>query len=71
MPGRPSGGRVASSAAGRSAADGEIAFRLLEDVGAEAVAAIEAEAARTQAWIGDARFSPSFLPPFQRELAKA
>ena len=49
--------------------DGEIAFRLLEDIGAEAVAAIEAEAARTQAWIGDARFSPSFLPPFQRELA--
>ena len=49
--------------------DGEIAFRLLEDVGSEAVAAIETEAARTQAWIGDARFSPSFLPPFQRELA--
>jgi Winged helix DNA-binding domain len=49
--------------------DGEIAFRLLEDVGAEAVAAVEAEAARTRAWIGDARFSPTFLPPFQRELA--
>jgi Winged helix DNA-binding domain len=49
--------------------DGEIAFRLLEDVGAEAVAAIEKEAARTKAWIGAARFSPSFLPPFQRGLA--
>jgi hypothetical protein len=49
--------------------DGEIAFRLLEDVGADAVAAIEAEAERTASWIGDARFSPSFLPPFQRELA--
>ncbi len=51
--------------------DGEIAFRLLEDVGSEAVAAIEAEAARTAAWIGDARFSPSFLPSFQRELGKS
>jgi hypothetical protein len=49
--------------------DGEIAYRLLEDVAADAVAAIEKEAARTQAWIGDARFSPSFLPPFQRQLA--
>ena len=49
--------------------DGEIVFRLLEDVGAEAVAAVEAEAERTAAWIGEARFSPSFLPPFQRELA--
>ncbi len=51
--------------------NGEIAFRLLEDVGAEAVAAIEAEAARTEAWIGDARFSPSFLPPFQREIGRS
>jgi Winged helix DNA-binding domain len=50
---------------------GEIAFRLLEDVGAEAVAAIEAEAARTAAWIGDARFSPTFLPPFQREIGNS
>ena len=48
--------------------DGEIVFRLLEDVGAEAVAAVEAEAGRTKAWIGDARFSPTFLPPFQRGL---
>ncbi|HKY24447.1 MAG TPA: winged helix DNA-binding domain-containing protein [Gaiella sp.] len=49
--------------------DGEIAFRLLEDVGAEALRAIEAEAARLADWLGDARFSPSFLPPFQRALA--
>ena len=49
--------------------DGEIAFRLLEDVGAEAVAAVEAEAGQLAAWIGDVRVTPGFLPPFQRELA--
>ena len=50
--------------------DGEIVYRLLEDVGADAVAAIEAEANRVAEWVGDARFSPGFLPPFQRELAR-
>jgi hypothetical protein len=49
--------------------DGEIAVGLLEDVGREARAAIDAEADRLRAWIGDARFSPGFLPPFQRALA--
>ncbi len=49
--------------------DGEIVFRLLEDVGSDAVVAVEAEAGRAAAWIGDARFSPGFLPPFQRALA--
>ena len=49
--------------------DGEIAVGLLEDVGADARAAIDAEAARLRDWLGDARFSPGFLPPFQRELA--
>ena len=50
--------------------DGEIAFRLLEDVGADAVTAIEAEAARLAGWLGDVRFSPGFLPSFQRALAE-
>jgi hypothetical protein len=50
-------------------ADGEIVYRLVEDVGAEAERAVEAEAARVQEWLGDVRFSPGFLPPFQRELA--
>jgi hypothetical protein len=49
--------------------DGEIGYRLLEDVGADAVAAVETEAARLGDWLGDVRFSPGFLPPFQRELA--
>ena len=50
--------------------DGEIALALLEDVGGDARAAIDAEAARLQAWIGDVRFSPGFLPPFQRALGE-
>ena len=49
--------------------DGEIVFQLLEDVGADAVRAVETEAGRVAAWLGEKRFSPGFLPPFQRELA--
>ena len=49
--------------------DGEIVFELLEDVGAEAVSAVKAEAERVADWLGDVRFSPGFLPPFQRSLA--
>jgi hypothetical protein len=49
--------------------DGEIVLGLLEDVGRDARAAIDAEADRLRAWVGDVRFSPGFLPPFQRELA--
>ena len=48
--------------------DGSIVLGLLEDVGRDARAAIDAEVARLTAWIGDARFSPGFLPPFQRGL---
>ncbi len=60
-------GRVVGGWAQRR--DGEIVVRLLEDVGADAVRAVEAEAARLADWLGDARFSPGFLPPFQRWLA--
>jgi hypothetical protein len=49
--------------------DGEIALGLLEEVGREARAAIDAEAERLAAWLGDVRYSPGFLPPFQRALA--
>jgi hypothetical protein len=49
--------------------DGEIVVGLLEDVGSEAAGAIAEEAARLAEWLGDARLSPSFLPPFQRALA--
>ena len=52
--------------------DGEIAFRLLEDTGAEAAAAIAAEAERLRDWIGPdsrTRVIPRFRTPLERELA--
>jgi hypothetical protein len=48
--------------------DGELALGLLEDVGRDARAAIDGEAERLARWLGDVRFSPGFLPPFQRGL---
>lgn len=48
--------------------DGEIAVRLLDDVGADAEAAIGAEAARTSAWYGGVRAVPRFRTPLEREL---
>jgi Winged helix DNA-binding domain len=50
-------------------ADGEVAVRLLEDVGADAGAAIEAAAARLRAWVGEVRFTPRFRTPLERELS--
>jgi hypothetical protein len=61
-------GRVVGGWAQRS--DGEIVFQLLEDVGTDAVRAVEAEAERLASWLGDVRFSPSVMPPFQRGLAR-
>ena len=55
--------------AGRSGETARSLFRLLEDVGRDAQRAVETEAARVAEWLGDKRFSPGFLPPFQRELA--
>jgi len=52
--------------------DGEIAVRLLEDAGAEAAAAIAAEAERLRDWIGAqsrTRVIPRFRTPLERELA--
>ena len=49
--------------------DGEIARRLLADVGGEAERAIGAEAARLAAWVGDVRVTPRFRTPLERELA--
>lgn len=48
--------------------DGTLAYRLLEDVGVQVVAAIEEEAAELEAWIGDVRFVPRFPTPLDREL---
>ena len=48
--------------------DGELPFRLLEDVGSDAEAAIEAEAARLGAWLGEVTVLPRFATPLAREL---
>jgi hypothetical protein len=49
---------------------GEIAVRLLEDIGAEAAAAVTAEAQRLSEWIGPGvRVTPRFRTPLERELA--
>lgn len=50
-------------------AGGEVVLRLLEDVGAEGVAAVEAAAQRLSAAIGTARPVPRFRTPLERELA--
>ncbi len=50
--------------------DGGIAVRVLEDAGAEAAAALAAEARRLAEWIGPgARVTPRFRTPLERELA--
>ena len=47
----------------------EVAFRLLEDVGAEARAAIEAEAERLGAWLAGVRVTSRFRAPLELELS--
>jgi len=59
-------GRVVGGWAQR--ADGEIALRLLEDVGAETAAAVDAGAERLAAWYGEVRTTPRFRTPLEREL---
>lgn len=60
-------GRIVGGWAQRK--DGEIALTLLEDPGADAAAAIAAEARRLGDWIGDVRVTPRFRTPLERELA--
>ncbi|MCK2220765.1 winged helix DNA-binding domain-containing protein [Actinomadura sp. ATCC 31491] len=60
-------GRVVGGWAQRP--DGEPVWRLLEDVGAEGRAAIEAEAAGLAAWLGGVRVTPRFRTPLERELS--
>ena len=50
-------------------ADGEIVWRLLADLGREATAAVEAEASRLSGWVGEARITPRFRTPLERELS--
>jgi hypothetical protein len=51
--------------------DGEVGYRLLDDVGADGVAAVAAEAAALRAWLGSVRVTPRFRTPLERELAGA
>lgn len=60
-------GRVVGGWAQRPS--GEVVTRLLTDIGAEAAAAVEAQAARMHGWIGPARVIPKFRVPLDRELA--
>jgi len=49
--------------------DGEIAHRLLEDVGRERSAEVAAAAARLTGWVDRVRITPRFRTPLERELA--
>ena len=59
-------GRIVGGWAQR--ADGEIAIRLLEDVGADHMALIEAELERVGKWLAGVRVIPRFRTPTEREL---
>ncbi|MFJ3702549.1 MULTISPECIES: winged helix DNA-binding domain-containing protein [unclassified Streptomyces] len=48
--------------------NGELVWRLLSDVGKEASDLIGSEASRMSAWMGDARITPRFRTPLEREL---
>jgi hypothetical protein len=62
-----SDGRVVGGWAQR--ADGEVVYRLLEDVGTDTVAAVETAAARLAKWIGSVRVIPRFRTPLERDLS--
>ncbi|MET9695487.1 winged helix DNA-binding domain-containing protein [Streptomyces sp. NPDC006529] len=49
-------------------ADGEVVWKLLEDRGRAAERAVTAEAQRLARWVGDARVTPRFRTPLEREL---
>jgi hypothetical protein len=59
-------GRVVGGWAQRP--DGQIVWELLDPVGADADAAIETEAARLAAWIGEVRITPRFRTPLEHRL---
>ncbi|WP_454199052.1 winged helix DNA-binding domain-containing protein [Nocardia sp. Marseille-Q1738] len=59
-------GRIVGGWAQRK--DGEIVYRLLEDVGADAQSLIAAESQRVTDWFGDVRAIPRFRTPLEREL---
>jgi hypothetical protein len=60
-------GRVVGGWAQRK--DGQVVYRILEDVGRAAAASVAAEAARLTGWLASVRVTPSFRTPLERELA--
>jgi hypothetical protein len=62
-----SNGRIVGGWAQRP--DGQINFRLLEDVGREAETQVADAAERLRLWIGDIRVTPGFRTPLERELS--
>ncbi|MCG6496284.1 winged helix DNA-binding domain-containing protein [Kitasatospora sp. A2-31] len=60
-------GRVVGGWAQRP--DGEVVWRFFSDVGAQAGAAVAAEAARLAGWLGEVRVTPRFRTPLERELS--
>jgi hypothetical protein len=60
-------GRVVGGWAQRK--NGEIAVKLLQDLGREGVERVEAEAGRVAEWLGEVRVIPRFRTPTERELS--
>ena len=60
-------GRVIGGWAQR--ASGEVVYRLLEDAGSDAVAAVDSAAGRLQSWLGSSRVTPRYRNPLERELS--
>lgn len=60
-------GRIVGAWAQRT--DGTIAYRLLDDIGADGERAVEQRAAEVQAWLGDVRVTPRFRTPLEKELS--
>jgi len=61
-----SDGRIVGGWAQR--ADGEIVYRLLEDIGSDKIREVEDAVARMAAWVGPVRVTPRFRTPLAHEL---
>jgi Winged helix DNA-binding domain len=60
-------GRIVGGWAQR--ASGEVVYKLLEDIGSDAAAAVAMAVARLESWLGPARVTPRFRTPLERELS--
>ncbi len=61
-----SDGRIVGGWAQRG--DGEVVYRLLEDVGSDKATEVDAAADQLAGWIGGVRVTPRFRTPLEREL---